>query len=155
MKLLVVAATKAELGKVFEHFNLPDENFIQQDKFDIIITHSMGIISALNYCFENKINPKLIVAMDPPDISNQAIKLRYNDMNENFKKIYDIFLNSSIDITNYNIHNIRNAKNSEYIDNSLYKQIYFYNKDTHYPYHIKEIRDRIVEAVKTCADHKN
>jgi futalosine hydrolase len=38
MKLLVVAATKAELGKVFEHFNLPDENFIQQDKFDILIT---------------------------------------------------------------------------------------------------------------------
>lgn len=38
MKLLVVAATKAELGKVFEHFNLPDENFVQQDKFDILIT---------------------------------------------------------------------------------------------------------------------
>ncbi|MBB2146046.1 futalosine hydrolase [Pedobacter sp. LMG 31464] len=38
MKLLVVAATKAELGKVFEHFNLPDENFVQQAKFDILIT---------------------------------------------------------------------------------------------------------------------
>ncbi|MFI5451690.1 futalosine hydrolase [Pedobacter sp. UC225_61] len=38
MKLLVVAATKAELGKVFEHFNLPDKNFVQQDKFDILIT---------------------------------------------------------------------------------------------------------------------
>lgn len=38
MKLLVVAATKAELGKVFEHFNLSDENFVQQDKFDILIT---------------------------------------------------------------------------------------------------------------------
>ena len=38
MKLLVVAATKAELGKVFEHFNLLDENFVQQDKFDILIT---------------------------------------------------------------------------------------------------------------------
>ncbi|MFA6278033.1 MAG: futalosine hydrolase [Pedobacter sp.] len=38
MKLLVVAATKAEFSKVFEHFNLPDENFIQFDKFDILIT---------------------------------------------------------------------------------------------------------------------
>ncbi|MFD0940536.1 futalosine hydrolase [Pedobacter boryungensis] len=38
MKLLVVAATKAELSKVFEHFSLPNENFIQQDKFDLLIT---------------------------------------------------------------------------------------------------------------------
>lgn len=38
MKTLLVAATKAELTDVFTHFNLPNENFVQQAEFDILIT---------------------------------------------------------------------------------------------------------------------
>ena len=38
MKLLLVAATKAELDKVFEHYKLQGENFITHAKFDILIT---------------------------------------------------------------------------------------------------------------------
>lgn len=38
MKLLLVVATKAELGKVFEHYNLQGEVFIAHAKFDILIT---------------------------------------------------------------------------------------------------------------------
>ena len=38
MKLLLVAATKAELGKVFDHFNLQGEGLIEHIKFDILIT---------------------------------------------------------------------------------------------------------------------
>lgn len=38
MKLLIVAATKAEIAPVYEHFNLPDRHFIQQPTFDILIT---------------------------------------------------------------------------------------------------------------------
>ncbi|WP_379085887.1 futalosine hydrolase [Pedobacter sp. UC225_65] len=38
MKLLIVAATKAEIAPVYEHFNLPDCHFVQQSAFDILIT---------------------------------------------------------------------------------------------------------------------
>ena len=38
MKTLVVAATHAELHRLFAHFELPEENFIQTPVFDIVIT---------------------------------------------------------------------------------------------------------------------
>ena len=38
MKLLIVAATSTELKQVFEHFNLPAQNFIETSQFDILIT---------------------------------------------------------------------------------------------------------------------
>ena len=38
MKLLIVAATSTELKQVFEHFNLPQQNFIETAQFDVLIT---------------------------------------------------------------------------------------------------------------------
>jgi futalosine hydrolase len=38
MKLLLVAATKAELGKVFEHYSLKGDDFVTHPKFDVLIT---------------------------------------------------------------------------------------------------------------------
>lgn len=38
MKLLIVAATSTELKQVFEHFNLPQHNFIETAQFDVLIT---------------------------------------------------------------------------------------------------------------------
>lgn len=38
MKLLIVAATKAEIAPIYKHFNLPDHHFVQQPAFDILIT---------------------------------------------------------------------------------------------------------------------
>lgn len=38
MKTLLVAATKAELAAVFAHFNLPLQDFISNEEFDILIT---------------------------------------------------------------------------------------------------------------------
>lgn len=38
MKLLLVAATKAELGKVFDHYSLKGDDFVAHPKFDILIT---------------------------------------------------------------------------------------------------------------------
>ena len=38
MKLLIVAATRAELGDFFVHFNLPEKDFIENDTFDLLIT---------------------------------------------------------------------------------------------------------------------
>ncbi len=38
MKLLIVAATLEELGPTFHHFGLPIASFVQQQKFDVLIT---------------------------------------------------------------------------------------------------------------------
>lgn len=38
MKILIVAATNAEIGLLIKHFDLPHHNFIQADEFDILIT---------------------------------------------------------------------------------------------------------------------
>lgn len=38
MKLLVVAATEGELAKVYAHFNLSSNHFLQTSKFDVLIT---------------------------------------------------------------------------------------------------------------------
>lgn len=38
MKLLLVAATRAELNQVFDYYNLPNDGFVSQGKFDILIT---------------------------------------------------------------------------------------------------------------------
>jgi hypothetical protein len=137
-----------ELNMVYD--SLPSNN----EYFDIILTHSVGIIKALNYCFENKFRPLIIIAMDPPDISEKTIRERYNDMDYNLKKIYDNFYSNVIDISAYPVHVIRNRKNIGYTDKDLYKDIYFYDQDTHYPYQIKAIRDKIVKIVKNITNNK-
>lgn len=38
MKILIVAATKPEIALLADHFNLQGEDFIQSDKFDVLIT---------------------------------------------------------------------------------------------------------------------
>lgn len=38
MKLLVVAATSAEIAGVYEHFKLAEDNFVRNPEFDILIT---------------------------------------------------------------------------------------------------------------------
>ena len=44
MKTLVVAATKAELTFLYQHFNLPEEDFIEARNFDILIT-GVGMVA--------------------------------------------------------------------------------------------------------------
>ncbi len=65
MKLLLVAATKAELYKVFEHYKLKGENFIAHPKFDILIT-GVGMTAtafALGKCLNNNYNLVLNVGI--------------------------------------------------------------------------------------------
>ncbi|MES2417426.1 MAG: futalosine hydrolase [Bacteroidota bacterium] len=38
MKILVVAATKPEVARIFEDYGLADEDFVQTPKFDLLIT---------------------------------------------------------------------------------------------------------------------
>ena len=44
MKILVVAATKAELNFFYQHFNLPDGNFVEHKNFDLLIT-GVGMVA--------------------------------------------------------------------------------------------------------------
>lgn len=38
MKILLVAATRAEISQIIENFNLPDGNFLESVDFDVLIT---------------------------------------------------------------------------------------------------------------------
>lgn len=44
MKTLVVAATKTELTPVYQHFNLPESDFIETEHFDVLIT-GVGMVA--------------------------------------------------------------------------------------------------------------
>lgn len=44
MKTLVVAATKAELTFLYQHFNLPDGDFVESKNFDLLIT-GVGMVA--------------------------------------------------------------------------------------------------------------
>jgi len=44
MKTLVVAATKAELAYFYQHFNLPDGDFVESKNFDLLIT-GVGMVA--------------------------------------------------------------------------------------------------------------
>lgn len=38
MKILIVAATRPEIAPLYEHFNLPQKDFLQTAEFDVLIT---------------------------------------------------------------------------------------------------------------------
>lgn len=44
MKTLIVAATKAELTFFYQHFNLPDGDFVESKNFDLLIT-GVGMVA--------------------------------------------------------------------------------------------------------------
>ncbi|MDN3586535.1 futalosine hydrolase [Pedobacter aquatilis] len=44
MKILIVAATKAELTFFYQHFSLPEGDFIEEKKFDVLIT-GVGMVA--------------------------------------------------------------------------------------------------------------
>jgi futalosine hydrolase len=44
MKTLVVAATKAELTFFYQHFNLPEEDFVERKNFDLLVT-GVGMVA--------------------------------------------------------------------------------------------------------------
>jgi len=46
MKTLVVAATKAELAFFYQHFNLPEGDFVESKNFDLLITGVGMVVTA-------------------------------------------------------------------------------------------------------------
>lgn len=65
MKLLVVAATEAEIASTIAHFNLGPNNFIETENFDVLIT-GVGMVAtafALGQKLSNKYNLVLNVGI--------------------------------------------------------------------------------------------
>ncbi|MBO9676430.1 MAG: futalosine hydrolase [Sphingobacteriaceae bacterium] len=56
MKTLVVAATKAELTFFYQHFNLPDGDFVESKNFDLLIT-GVGMV-ATAFALGQYLSPK-------------------------------------------------------------------------------------------------
>lgn len=115
------------------------------------MTHSVGLINALIFYkkHESLIQRIQIVAIDPPDISDQAIAQQLNDqtLDHDLKQIYkqyidlDIFksMNNPVNIILY-----RNIKNLGFYDSEYYNESYYYQSDTHYPFMNKLLRNRIL-----------
>lgn len=55
MKLLLVVATKAEVAPLFAEYNLPDQDFVQTSKFDVLIT-GVGM-TATAFALGQHLNP--------------------------------------------------------------------------------------------------
>jgi hypothetical protein len=124
----------------------------EQTEALIAVTHSVGIIKALNY-FAKLLKPKLIIAIDPPDISPRAIKARYDKLQDDLKTIYNEYLENNTKASEYNIYLFRNRKKNDYVDLEYYTATYYYADDTHHPYTIKKIRNMITKIIRSYTQY--
>jgi hypothetical protein len=137
----------SKLNLVFDPLISGNES--KSKKYPIIITHSYGIINALMYCEELVYFPTLIIAIDPPDISIDNIKSKLlSDLSVDLKTSYNRYLEQKISLDNYNIYVYRNINKKNYLDTGSYKNVYWYNFESHYPYTNKKIRDDIYALIK-------
>ena len=139
---------------------------VENDKnHDKCITHSVGIIKAIIWAYNNNIK-LTILAIDPPDLSSDVINSKIQDekLDTPLRELYKEYVSQNIDISKYKIYIFRNKKNETYGDNNLYtqvnvrskkesseyeKNIEYYKDDTHYPYTIKHIRDKIISKFES------
>ena len=115
-----------------------------------ILTHSIGLVNALIYCSSTKIKPKIILAIDPPDISRLAIQNKLNDskLPDDLRVIYEKFIkiiDAGDEFLDFPICLFRNIKNKDYTDTKIYSSLNYYPSDTHYPYMNRSDRDRILK----------
>ncbi|WP_316807588.1 futalosine hydrolase [Pedobacter agri] len=76
MKTLVVAATKAEVAFFYQHFNLPEGDFIESKNFDLLITGVGMVATAFSlgqYLTANKYN--LVINVGIAGCFDRSIKL--------------------------------------------------------------------------------
>lgn len=62
MKLLIVAATQAEIAATLAHFNLTSNNFIETEKFDVLIT-GVGMV-ATAFALGQKLSDKYSLVLN-------------------------------------------------------------------------------------------
>lgn len=112
------------------------------------MTHSVGLIKALNFCMINGIKSMKILAIDPPDSSDEEIIKKLNDENLpiDLRIIYNEYmeLKKVNDFPKVQICLYRNRKNMKFNDIKYYDELNYYLIDTHYPYTLKKLRDQIV-----------
>ena len=114
------------------------------------LTHSVGLVKALIYCLKHGVKFKVILAIDPPDISDSEIIKKLNDQNlpNSLKTIYEeyIYLRRNMTILDSDIPIClyRNIKNKDYMDSINYSSLNYYHSDTHYPYTDRSLRDQIL-----------
>lgn len=125
-----------------------DPNTDQKDGC-IILTHGVGLIKAINFCVKNKTRPSRIIAINPPDISILSIISKYSKLLDELQSIYGEYLKNSVDAYSFNIHCFRNINNAGYLDKVYYKGIFYYQENTHNPYEVKQLRDKILELCTT------
>jgi len=123
-----------------------------------IMTHSAGLVKALIFCSLTGIRPRMILAIDPPNISEQVIRTKLNDgkLPSDLYSIYEKFLSISNkeEIFQIPICLYRNQKN-QYLDTDIYKSLHFYQTDTHYPYMIRSHRDQILKLYQDVDELSN
>ena len=98
MKTLFVAATKAELTQVFEHFNLPGNSFVQHHKFDIVITGVGSTATAfalgrhLNKSYQMVVNVGIAGSFDKEILLGQLVNVTQDTFADLGAENHDEFL---------------------------------------------------------------
>jgi hypothetical protein len=124
-----------------------------KDEDIVILTHSVGLIKALIFCKEQKINPRVIIAMDTPDISLLAILDRMQINEAILNNYYVKFMDLQIDPQLFNIISFRQkSKKLEFQDCVFYKLNQYYAQPTHNPFEIKLLRDRMTTFMMSDAE---
>lgn len=95
-------------------------------KDDVVVTHSVGLVKALNLCHAKGVFPKLIVALDAPDLALLSILDRLPRLEPELQAIYVQFMNLQIDPRDFNITSFRRMTNTTF-DCCFYKKNVFYD----------------------------
>jgi len=110
---------------------------------DVVLVHSIGLVNCLCWCKMNNVKPK-IIAMDPSSILSADVTQRILDNND-LTPIFETYESLKINPADYEIvaFHPERLKDKQY----PYKTVW-YTQDTHYPYMISSLRDKIVKELK-------
>lgn len=69
-------------------------------------------------------------------------------MELDLKQIYLEFMEEQIDPRDFNIVSFRQNSKKEYDDHVFYQQNLFYPQQTHNPFEIKHVRDKLIQLLQ-------
>lgn len=117
------------------------------------LTHSAGLVHAILQLTRMTASSRRsvrVVAMDPPDLHPDAIRSRSEGLDGDLQELYAAFLRvlpfPAIFVGNQKIVAYRDTRRI-LLDYTYYDKMSLYEEDTHRPYEIKRLRDRIVESL--------
>lgn len=123
-----------------------DEDREIPKNISVILTHSAGLVKCILWVHRNNVWPK-IIAMDPPDLDNSSInaKLFRGELHIDLLDMYREYLKCNINLDHYSIIVFKPLHKK--INNGSGQTTIYYKEDTHYPYEIKHIRDKILSLI--------